>query len=157
RPALSPEKLRVREIEDAYLLAMRAGDFDAALEALDARPLADGEIDADDAGRLALGRVRTLWERGDGAKAADAAEAHLARVATRRLPERPWADPTGSMLAYLRAAGRISPAEHDARRRAWIDAWRAQRTPSEWKNESALDVWTGAYFPVGPFDAETAR
>ncbi len=154
---LPPERLPAARAEDAALLAWRVGDFGRALAALDAPALADGKLPAAQASRFAVIRVRTLWEINERERAADAAEAYLSRAATLRLPERVWTDPTGRMLAYLRAAGRISAEEHRRRVDAWFASWRARRSGSEWTLETAPYIWPLAYGSPDWPSADEAR
>ena len=156
RSALPSDVPSVRAL-DAAALATRVGDFAAALAALDDRALADAAADRADAADVTLARLKTLWEIGERDRAADVADAYLKRAAGQRKPERVTDDPTGRLLAYLRAAGKDLRDEHERRRSAWLDGWRAARGDVLSKPEQAAYVWPWTYGTPDPPTADEAR
>jgi tetratricopeptide (TPR) repeat protein len=149
RKSVPAEMRRALEMEDAFLLAKRTGDFSAALVALDPAILGGDELSSTDATRFTLARAETLWEIGETREAAKLASTYLRLETTRPLPERSATDGTGRMLSFLRAAGEITPKEQTTRRDDWIAAWRARHTETEWKTEVGPNIWSSAFEPVG--------
>ncbi len=157
RKPVPAEMRRALEIEDEFLLSKRIGDFSAALVALDPVTLGGSELSSTDATRLTLARVETLWEIGETREAAKVASTYLRLETTRPLPERGATDATGRMLSFLLAAGKITLKEQASRRDAWIVAWRARHTESEWKTEVGPIIWSSAFGAAGLPTTEQSR
>ncbi len=152
-----PEARRAAEkSNDDYLLAMRHGDFTAAVAALDARERAADDPKLEDLGEWTMQRVHVLWEMGERTKSGDVALAFLNRMTAHVVPEQPGQDPTGSLLAFAYASKRMTDVEYVKRRDAWIAGWRARLGERNWRNDG-IYVWLDAYASTTDPSAEQAR
>jgi Tfp pilus assembly protein PilF len=137
----------LEQANDDYALAMRAGDFGAALAALDAADRQDDSGRLDRPASLALERAGVLREMGEDRRAADVALAFLDRMSAYKLPEQVWDDPTGELLGVAEAGGRLAHADWVARRDAWIASWRGRLAPEAWRQDGVA-LWLGAWANV---------
>ena len=83
----------------------------------------------EDGGDLRGGSSRTpafSSEMGEPARAASVALSFIDRMSAHTMPEQPWQDPTGRLLAVANVAGRISNADYVTRRDAWVASWRTR-------------------------------
>jgi serine/threonine-protein kinase len=113
--------------------------FDGKLE--EARTLAraaDADLGDDPSlarhAQVAEAIVTTSLELGDTAGAATAAETFVSKTEIWVAPAQMWRDPTMHMLAVLRDAGRLAPADFVTKRDAWVRAWQSRpslRLPTE--------------------------
>ncbi|HEY1954321.1 MAG TPA: serine/threonine-protein kinase [Polyangiaceae bacterium] len=143
RSRMPADAAKRAKAKDDYALAMRDGDFDAALAALDEADRVDQSDRIDDAASRAVERARLLREMGEPVRAADVAVVFLERMIARTLPEQAWQDPTGALLAIAHAGGRITDADWATRRDAWVAGWRTRLGPEGWRQDG-LAVWIGA-------------
>jgi serine/threonine-protein kinase len=126
--------------------AWRAGDLASFIRVTDeaVRNPPPGDFDAHTLSNLELGRVRALWQTGDRAGSARAAEAFLARLPALPVPEHVQDDPTPDLLVSAFDGGRLDAATFRVRRAAWIAAQRARQDDEAWTNDR-LVVWARAY------------
>jgi len=148
--ALMPEARRASEkLSDDFHLAMRIGDFASALAALDAIDHNADDSRPDQRVKWIVERARLLWEMGEPAKSATFSLTYLDRMTAQMLPEQPWQDPTGQLLAIANASGRISNGDYVERRDKWIDAWRTRLGVEGFRNDGT-SVWLAAFANVDP-------
>jgi tetratricopeptide (TPR) repeat protein len=136
--------------KDDQDMATRRGDLSSCLRLID-----DREHDAPPEGwdfeslsGFELQRASLLWEVGDGAGSARAAETFLGRLPALAIPERFLGDATPVLLAYAFAGGRIGADELRARREGWIITQRA-RNQKRIGPDDLTDLWATAYYVVG--------
>ena len=142
REHMSEARRAPEKANDDFSLAMRDGDFTAALGALDEADKLGGKLD--ETNKRVVDRAMVLREIGEPKKAADVAAAFLDRMSANALPEQPWQDPTGALLQVESAGGHMRDADFVTRRDAWIAGWRARLDATSW-NQDGVIVWLGAY------------
>jgi len=140
--ATQPEDRReLAELDDRARLDLLLGHFDDARARLIAlRALTRHELDADQHARFAAMRFDLATEAGDLTEVAEVAE-----IADDYLRRRgAWISASSivdeiAMLTVLRDAGRLSPAEFDARRATWLASH--GELPGRARNEVWLAAW----------------
>ncbi len=136
--------------DDDSSIALREGDFTAALAFLDAADAAANESETtEQRGARVLGRTNILREIGDTKKAGAVAMAYLDRTMARALPEQPWQDHNGALLSVAFEGGRLSQSDYVRRRDDWVQSWRTRLDPAGWQHDG-LVVWIGAYLNLTP-------
>lgn len=141
---------------DGFSLQLRDGRFDEALASLDDLERQLATLDDDDQERnVTQQRVAILFESGEPARADEVARRYLESAATRPVPSWPAQDPTPLLLAYRRAAGGLSTAEHRAAALAWAESWRARLSPEGWAATWGPAVWAQTFQSVDPLVSET--
>jgi serine/threonine-protein kinase len=145
-----PAALANVERENSQDMAIRRGDLTSCLRLIEER-----EHDAPPEGwdfeslaGIELQRVSLLWEVGDKAGSARAAETFLGRLPALAVPERFLVDSTPVFLAYAFAGGRIGAEGLRARRAAWLTRER-RRNEKRIGPDDLTDLWATAYYVVG--------
>jgi tetratricopeptide (TPR) repeat protein len=131
---------------DALDSAWRTGDLATFLRVADQAvrsPPPDG-WDFRSQSSLEIGRIRALWQTGDRAGSARAAEAFLERLPALPVAERTQDDPTPDLLASALDGGRIDAVSFRARRDAWVGAQRGRVDDEAWTHDR-LATWARAY------------
>jgi len=155
--ARMPQAERAAEkASDDLRLAMRHGNFPAALDALEAIERSVNDPKMDELGKWVTERASVLREMGDAAKSGAVAMAFLDRMTAHVIPEQPGQDPTGRLLAMANASGRLSDIEYVRRRDEWVSGWRARLGEGGWQDDG-IAVWLSAYASATDPSPERAK